>query len=195
MPRISEETPYNGAYERIERLGLSPILDELRKILKGFRLLVKEEKDANGGKAVRELIDQQFESFGGWTKGGSGEIDWLKCRMANGTKVCLGVEVQFSARSDLMVMDVIHLRKAISQGKIDVGAIVAPSDKLAVFLTDRGPSISVARTHVREARAEDLPLILISLEHDGAGPALAKQAKRSRKSPSRSPNYMSGDGF
>jgi hypothetical protein len=180
LPRIKEEIPYNGAYERIERLGLSPILDELRRTITGFKLLVKEEKDANGGKAVRELIDKQFASVGGWEKGGSGEIDWLKCRTINGTRVCLGVEVQFSARSDLMVMDVIHLRRAISTGRVDVGVIVAPTDRLSEFLTDRGPSISAAKIHVKEARAEDLPLILISLEHDGTGPPLAKQAKRGK---------------
>jgi hypothetical protein len=38
-----------------------------------------------------------------------------------------------------------------------------------------------ARRHVREARADNLPLLLIALEHDGPGPALAKQAKRSNR--------------
>jgi len=35
-----------------------------------------------------------------------------------------------------------------------------------------------AKRHVVEAKVEDLPLILVSLEHDGPGPALAKQMKR-----------------
>lgn len=48
-----------------------------------FQLLVKEEKDANGGAAVRKLIDSQFERVNGWEKGSSGEIDWLKCLIVN----------------------------------------------------------------------------------------------------------------
>jgi hypothetical protein len=77
-------------------------------------------------------------------------------------------------------MDIIHLRKSIVQGEIDVGVLVVPSDHLAEFLTDRGPSRADAERHIDEARAEDLPLILIALEHDGPGPPLAKQAKRMR---------------
>jgi hypothetical protein len=93
--------------------------------------------------------DSRFEEIGG----GAGEIDWLKCQTVNGTKVCLGVEIQFSARSDLII-DVAHPRRAIAGGKIDVGVIVAPTDRLAIFLTDRGTSISAAKCHFHEARAD-----------------------------------------
>ncbi len=178
MPRITEEQPYNGVLERIGRLGIAPLVDELREILKGFPLLVEERRDANGGAAVRKLIDAGFERAKGWTKRQVGDVDWTKCRTVNGTRVCLGVEIQFSARSDLIVVDVIHLRKAITDGMIDVAVLVVPSDRLGVFLTDRGPKIADAKRHVREARADDLPLLLIALEHDGRGPALPKQAKR-----------------
>jgi hypothetical protein len=92
--------------------------------------------------------------------------------------VCVGVEIQFSARSDLIVIDIIHLRKALVGGLIDVGVLVVPSDKLAVFMTDRGPKMADAKRHVIEANAEALPLILIAVEHDGPGPPLAKQFKR-----------------
>jgi hypothetical protein len=181
MPRIIEEAPYGGAYERLDRLGLKSVLDEARAAVTEFQLLVKEEKDANGGAAVRKMIDARFARMKGWQKGRSGDIDWSKCKIVNGTRVCLGVEIQFSARSDLMIIDVSHLRQAIASGKIDVGAIVTPGDRLAHFLTDRGPSISAGKRHVHEARAEDLPIVLIAIEHDGAGPPLAKQEKRSRK--------------
>lgn len=80
-----------------------------------------------------------------------------------------------------MIIDVAHLRQGISDGKIDVGVIVVPTNRLALFLTDRGPSISAAKRHVHEARADDLPLVLIALEHDGVGPPLAKQEKKPRK--------------
>lgn len=60
MPKIVEEYPYNGANERIARLGLTPLLEELRAILTGFPLRVEEKRDANGGAAVRRLIDERF---------------------------------------------------------------------------------------------------------------------------------------
>ena len=178
LPTISEEKYYNGSQERINRLGLGPLLDELRALLTGFSLFIEEKKDANGGAAVRKLIDQQFAKTGGWTKTQTGDIDWKKCKIVNGTRVCLGVEVQFSARSDMLVVDLIHLRKSIVEGLTDVGILVVPSDRLGSFLTDRAPKMVDAKRHVREARVEDLPLVLIALEHDGPGPALAKQAKR-----------------
>jgi len=74
-----------------------------------------------------------------------------------------------------------NLRTAIENGQIDVGVLVVPSDRPGIFLTDRGPRMADAKRHVRAARADDLPIVLIALEHDGPGPALAKQAKQSRK--------------
>lgn len=181
MPHITEEQPYDGVQERIVRLGLGSLLNEVRTLLTSFDLRVKEEKDANGGAAVRRMIDARFAQYQGWKIKKAGDVDWIKCHSIDGAQVCLGVEVQFSARSDLLVMDIIHLRKALIAGKIDAGILVVPSDRLSVFLTDRGPSISDAKRHVREARAEDLPLLLIALEHDGPGEPLAKQEKRARK--------------
>ena len=111
----------------------------------------------------------------------TGFVDWTKCKTINGTRVCIGVEVQFSARSDLLAIDIHHLRRALNAGEIDVGILVVPDDTLAVFLTDRGPKMSDAKRHVEEARAQDLPLVLIALRHDGPGPPLAKQAKKPLK--------------
>ena len=178
MPKIVEEVYYDGARERIGRLGLTPLVDEVRSVLKGFELLVKEHKDSNGGAAVRKLIDGQFDSLGGWTKKVSGEMDWIKCKIVNGTSVCIGVEVQVSARSDLLVMDMIHLNAAFREGRIDVGLVIVPSDKLSKYLTDRAPCMSDAKKHAKAARLEDSSLVLFGIEHDGAGPPLAKQAKR-----------------
>jgi hypothetical protein len=179
VPKIVEECYYNGAKERISRLGLAPILEDLRAILTKFSLRVEEKRDANGGAAVRRLIDERFPTS--WKKVTAGDIDWTRCHSVNGTRVCIGVEIQMSARSDLLVVDVIHLRAAIDRGEIDVGVLVVPSDRLGVFLTDRGPRMADAKRHVQAARADDLPIPLIAIEHDGAGPSLAKQAKRPQK--------------
>jgi hypothetical protein len=75
----------------------------------------------------------------------------------------------------------IHLTAAFRAGSLDVGAVIVPSNRLSRFLTDRGPSIADAKRHAHAARLEDSPLILIAIEHDGPGPALAKQFKRRRK--------------
>jgi len=181
MPTITEQKDYNGVLARIERLGLAPLVAQLKEILTAFELRVKEEKDANGGAAVRKLIDQRFEDAGGWKITKSGDVDWIKCHVVNGTSVCIGVEIQFSARSDLLVMDICHLRDALTDGVIDVGILVVPDDTLARYLTDRGPRFSDAVRHVRAARAEDFPLLLLGLHHDGPGEPLAKQFKASQK--------------
>jgi hypothetical protein len=127
---------------------------------------------------VRKLIDVQFDKLGGWTKKVSGGIDWTKCKIVNGTRVCIGVEVQVSARSDLLVVDMIHLHSAFREGRIDVGLVVVPSDRLSRFLTDRGPCMSDAKKHANAARLEDSSLVLFGIEHDGTGPPLAKQSKK-----------------
>lgn len=131
MPRIVEEVYYDGARERIERLGLGPLLEEVKSAISGFPLLVREEKDSNGGAAVRKLLDARFSAVGGWTRKVTGDIDWIKCHSTNGTKVCIGVEVQVSARSDLLVVDMIHLTAAFRDGRLDIGVIIVPSDKLS----------------------------------------------------------------
>lgn len=136
---------------------------------------------------MRKLIDARFEARGGWTRRVTGDIDWFKCHQVNGTKVCVGVEVQVSARSDLLVVDMIHLNAAFRDGRLDVGVVIVPSDKLSHFLTDRGPCMSDAKKHAKAARLEDSPLILFAIEHDGVGDRLAKQRKRSSKADSSGP--------
>ena len=184
MAKITEQVPFGAANEKIARLGMQSLLEEVRQILSGIPLYVKEQKDANGGAAVRKLIDAEFEKrkSTGWVKKQTGAVDWTKCLTINGTRVCIGVEVQFSGRSDLIIVDIIHLRTAITGGVIDVGVLVVPNDRLGPYLTDRGPRLADARRMIREARVEDLPLLVLAVEHDGPGAPLAKQLKRPSKS-------------
>ena len=181
MPRISARTFYNGAQEKLERLGLLVLWNELEGILTEFDLRVAEIRDGNGGAAVRALIDPRFSAVGGWVNRSTGGVDWTKCLVVNGTRICLGVEIQFSARSDLLIVDVAHLREQLTTGAIDVGVVVVPSDTLAVFLTDRVARYSDAVRAVERARANDLPLAVLALEHDGPGPPLIKRRTRQGK--------------
>jgi hypothetical protein len=95
MPRIVEEVHYDGARERIERLGLIPLIDEIKAVITGFELLVLEKIDGNGGAAVGKLLDARFELAGGWTKKVSGDIDWVKCKQIDGTSIGVGVVLAF----------------------------------------------------------------------------------------------------
>jgi len=181
MPKIVSEQAFDGAEALIQRLGLDELLDEVRRIVTGFELLVDERKDANGSKVLRALIDKQFSAAGGWKQKKSGGVDWIKRQAINGRPrhICIGVEIQVSGRSDMLSVDLIHLRRELLQGKIDLAVLVVPSDKLGYFLTDRVARLSEAHRHIEMARAEDMPFVLIAIEHDGPGPALPKQRKRS----------------
>jgi hypothetical protein len=183
MPKIADHKFFNGTNEKLDRLGLRGLWQELETLLISFKLLVVEARDSNGGAAVRVLIDDRFRASGGWENKPTGGVDWTKCRTVNGTRVCLGVEIQFSARSDLLIVDVQHLRDEITEGRIDIGVIVVPSNKLAYFLTDRVARYTDAVKAVERARASDFPLAVLALEHDGPGPALIKRQTRQGRKP------------
>ena len=60
MPTITDELSFGGAIEKIRRLGLSPLYQELRGIITGFTLNVLEErtrKGANSAAEVRVMFD------------------------------------------------------------------------------------------------------------------------------------------
>jgi hypothetical protein len=57
----------------------------------------------------------------------------------------------------MLIVDVHHLRDEITNGRIDVGVIVVPSDSLARYLTDRCARYSDAVKTIERARATDLP--------------------------------------
>ena len=178
MPSIQESVFFNGVERRISRLGLQPLWEELQGVLRSFELKVEERRDANSAAGVRELFDKEFHKLAGWTKRQTGGVDWTKCRTINGTTVCMGVEIQISGRSDLLIIDVAHLRDELTDGNIDVGVIVVPSDALAVYLTDRVARFTDAKIAVERARATDLPIAIIGIGHDGPGPAIPKRRTR-----------------
>jgi hypothetical protein len=182
VPWIAGIVPYNAVVERIERLGLSAVLNEVGHILTDFNLTVAEQRDTNGGAEVRTRIDARFRAAG-WTKEerGTGDIDWIKRVVVDGTTLAVGVEVQVSGRGGgSHLSDLTHLATAITQeGRIDVAVMVVPTDRLAVYLTDRVEGISKVQQYVKAIKATDLPILVVAIEHDGPGPALPKQRKRS----------------
>ena len=96
--------------------------------------------------------------------------------MVNGTRVCVGVEVQMSARSDLIFRDIVHFQKQLREGQIDVCVEILPSDEMSYYLTDRTPCFSDGVRVVDEMLAHDLPIVLIAIGNDGwADAPLAKK--------------------
>lgn len=170
MPLISTVKDYNGFEAKAERLSLVDLVDEAAATITRFELRVCEERFANGTKGIRQMLDAGFDLAGGWAKLVSGGIDWKK---TNEIGASVGVEVQVSGRSDLLAVDIMHLKDDLVNGEIDVGIIIVPDDSLSKFLTDRTPNLATAIRHV-EHRAKDLPIRLLAFRHDGVGESLPK---------------------
>ena len=170
MPAITNEVDFNGVAAKISRLGLQPLVDETVSTLRSFELLVREQRHANGTRGIRQSIDAEFARLGGWSKLASGGIDWKK---TNALGASIGVEVQVSGRSDMLAVDIMHLKEDITNGTIDIGVIVVPDDRLSKFLTDRTPNLATALKHIQN-RARDLPIRVIAFSQDGVGDPLPK---------------------
>ncbi|MBL7767491.1 MAG: hypothetical protein JNK20_00875 [Flavipsychrobacter sp.] len=180
--KITEIRYYDGSFQKITKLGLSALFLEIQQIFLETKIELEETKDANGAAVIRKLVDDEFSKKDEWSKISAGGIDWIKKFRYNRTLIAsIGVEVQLSARSDLLVRDLVHIRNAIQDGTIEVGVIVVPSDLLQRFLPDRTPSFKDAlRIFEQEfPEAQSYPIILMAVEHDGAGKALSKQKRKS----------------
>lgn len=180
MGKINTVELYDGAENKMRRLGLEPLVDEVKKLIESTTIMVHEKKregskSFNGAAAIRELLDATFVATKTWEPKKTGDVDWSKCKVVNGTRVCVGVEIQISARSELLYKDILHLKTRIVTGDIDLGIIIVPSDRLQSFLPDRTPSISYAKKVIAEQDSDRLPIILIEMEHDGPGPSLHKK--------------------
>ena len=180
--KITEMIFYDGSREKICKLGLADLFLELQQILLTTIVSIKEEKQANGAAEVRAMIDLTFHQGDDWEKMVTGGVDWKKKIRYNRTFMAqIGVEVQISARSDMLIRDVVHLRNSIQEGEIEVGVIVVPSVRFQYFLPDRTPSIRDARRYIEEEfkEAMNFPIIVLAVEYDGVGNALEKRKRKS----------------
>lgn len=181
--KITHMRFYDGAKDKICRLGISRLFLELQQILLDTHVTLLEEKQANSAAAIRELIDESFDRAGDWTETKAGGIDRIKRLKFNETIVSrMGVEVQVSARSDLLIRDMVHIRNSLQEGHIDVGILVVPSDHLHYFLPDRTPSLRDAVRYVEEEfkEAAGFPIVIVAIEHDGPGEALPKKTRKNQ---------------
>lgn len=168
--KITSTRFYGGARDKVCRLALADLFLEIQQILFDTRVDLLEVPEANGAGVIRERIDEQFVKAGDWTKTVAGGLDWVKRLKYNQTlAVKMGVEVQVSARSDLLVRDLVHIRNALEEGHIDIGIMIVSSDRMQTFLTDRTPSLRDAIRYVEHEfpEASKTPIIVIAVEHDG----------------------------
>lgn len=180
MPKLTERAFFGGTQERLNRLGLINVWKELENILTNFQLCLDKRDDTDSEIVLRKLIDARFRSTSGWKGKRSGGVNWTRCHKIGEIRVCLGAQIQLSvsAESDLLLVDLQYLRDEIAGGRIDVGVIVVPSDKLAYFVTDGIVRYSDAVRAVERTQASYLPLAVLALEHDGLGPSLIKGQPR-----------------
>ena len=87
-----------------------------------------------------------------------------------------------SARSDLIFRDIVHFQKQMREGQIDVCVEILPSDDMSRYLIDRTPKFSDGVRVIKEMRADDLPVVIIAIEHDGFSdtPLAKKTTNRGR---------------
>jgi hypothetical protein len=180
MPNVTEHIFFGGAQQKLDRLGLKGIWNELEDVLTGFQVRHYKHDRKNPGVVLRSLLDNRFRSLSNWNENQGEGVDWIGCRTVNGTRVCLGVEIQFSvtAQSDLLFVDLQYLYDEIVAGRIDVGVMVVPSTKLASSLTDDVATYRDAVTGIQRAGATHYPIAVLALEHDRPGPALTKRRTR-----------------
>lgn len=170
MPIITQVRDYDGFVTKAMRLDLMRLVDEAVHAITSFQLALEESKFANGTRGIRQSIDQGFELAGSWQKAVTGRVDWRK---TNSRGASVGAEVQVSGRSDLLAVDVLHLKTDIASGVMDIGLIIVPDDKTSYYLTDRTPNFSTAIKHI-DLHASDLPIRVIAFSHDCIGPPLPK---------------------
>ncbi len=147
--KITDIRYYGGARDKIARLGLAHLFLEVQQIILDTKVFLLEQKDANSGAVVREALDKGFVDAKDWHPRKTGGIDWTKRLRYNETVLSrIGVEVQVSARSDLVVRDLVHLRNKLQESEIDIAVIIVPSDRMEVYLPDRYPRFGEAVKYV-----------------------------------------------
>jgi len=149
--KITQERFYDGAEDKIKRLGLSNLFSEVKGILSETQIFLLEEPEANGSKPIRLKIDSAFAQKGGWIKKVVGGVDWIKEAYYNkSVTVRLGVEIQVSNRSDLVIRDIVHLRNSLQSGEIDAGVIVVPDKNLPKYTASRSPTYRETIKYIEE---------------------------------------------
>jgi hypothetical protein len=177
---ITQELAYDGLERRIQRLRLGAVVEEVRQLLRNMRLVLYERPNSNSGAALRKLVFWEFREKVGWLKRTGRGAVWCKSVRVGDTTACLAATIRVSGRSELIVADLHRLCRLVRGGEIDAGVIIVPSDRLASFLKGGPPSLRNTLTVIEYSDTQGIPLLLMAVEHDGAGPPLRETNANNR---------------
>ena len=168
--KISQTKFYGCARDKVCRLGVAhPFVELQEMILETEIYFLPEGTDANAAH-IRRRLDERLIANRNWKKNAAVGVDWVRrIRYNENFLARLGVEIQVSSRSDLLIRDIVHLRNSLQEGVIDVGVIVVPDDEMQVFLPDRPPSYRDAVRYIEKEfkEATTFPIIVLAIGHDG----------------------------
>jgi len=104
---------------------------EIQQVILDTKIYLEETSEANGAAVIREAVDAAFSKATDWKQIKSGGVDWSKQRRYNQSFAArVGVAIQVSARSDLLIRDVVHPRNNLQKAEIDIGVIIVPDDRM-----------------------------------------------------------------
>ncbi|MGI9086337.1 MAG: hypothetical protein ACR2HH_01130 [Chthoniobacterales bacterium] len=176
--KITNLAFYGRGKDKIARLGLTDLFLQVQEIVFATHVTLQEFVRANGAAPIREKIHASFSSNKDWARIAAGGFHRGKHMRSNPPfAAILDVKVQVSARSDLLIRDVVHLRNSLQKAEIDVGVIVVPDDRMQKFLPDRTPSFSDAIRYIEVEfkEATTFPIVVMAIEHDSPGKAMPKK--------------------
>jgi|SRR5437588_8009492 len=166
--KISQTKSYSGASDKLCRLGLAETFVHLQEAIFDTKVYLSSKRKPSKGVLVSRQFAKALIGGPSWRRDASGK--WIgQFRYEDQFLSRLGLEIQISSRSDLLIRDIVHLRNSLQEGVIDIGVIVVPDDEMQVFLTDRTPSYRDAVRYIEKEfkEATTFPIIIIAIEHDG----------------------------
>lgn len=176
--KISKLKFFGYGRQKIARLGLTDLFLNVQEIVLETRVTLIESVRANRAGRIKKEINASFFSRKDWVQTKAGAIHRGRRLFDNrNCRPILGVQIQVSARSDLLIRDVVHLRNSLQKAEIDVGVIVVPDDRMQKFLPARTPSFSdaVRYIEVEFKEAMTFPIVVMGIEHDSPGKAIPKK--------------------
>lgn len=195
MPRLKDVRAFDGAENKIKRLGLGHVWNEVRAVLTGFHLEVEARFPANDAAVLVEVLNRRFAMTEGWARRKVGGRLWVKALVVDGAQICVGVRLQVSGRRDvsgpdLMIVEVTTLAQVMISGSVDVAILVVPSDELSAYLGRRSPKFSDAMRAAERSSFTDLPFMVVGLQPDTVRPVRPQGPAQPRGKPANS--YLTG---
>ena len=176
MPKIAKRRRYNAFKAEIERLALTPLVQEAEAAVTGFELTVATGSGSNEDDHLREGVEQGFAATSGWRKSATeGSQEWPAVGGSYWSKALgpgrkLGVAVHVSGSYDLLHAAVLRLKDELGGRSLSAGIIIVPDDYLSELVDGIwNPCFTLAHIFLK-LFAPDIPVLVIGLRHDRIWP-------------------------